>query len=57
MIELYSQTFFFSLFFFIGPAALELSDEKREEDHTSTIANLVQDENVVNDHETEKYYE
>jgi hypothetical protein len=43
--------------FLIGPSASLLLDDKKPEHHTSTIANIVADENVVNDYEREKYYQ
>jgi hypothetical protein len=41
----------------IGPSASVLVDDKNPEHHTSTIANIIADESVVNDYEREKYYE
>jgi hypothetical protein len=36
---------------------LELVDDKKPEHQTSTIVDVVSDDTIVNDGETEKYYE
>jgi hypothetical protein len=51
----YFACFLIAFLFPLGPLAL--TDDQKPEHSTSTIGKIVGKEGVVNEHETEKYYE